>query len=82
MTAKGFRASILQALETHAYDPTVRRAINTIAEGFENVDGLLDYLWTYPDSFGWGARMGLDHSTKKQDAVRVLTGKSWLELKR
>ena len=82
MTAKSFRAAILRAIETKPYDPSVTRAVSAMAEGFENVDGLLDYLWKYPDAFGWGARMGLDHSSKKQDAVRVLTGKSWAELKR
>jgi hypothetical protein len=82
MTAKGFRAAILRAIENNRYDPSTMNAVKVVAEGFKNVDGLLEYLWKYPDPFGWAARIGLDHSSRKQDAVRVLTGKSWVELKR
>ena len=82
MTAKGFRAAILQAMENNAYDPSTMNAVKVVAEGFKNVVGLLEYLWKYPDAFGWGTRIGLDHSSRKQNAVRVLTGKSWRELNR
>jgi hypothetical protein len=82
MTAKSFRNAILQAIENNPYDPSIMHAVKVVAEGFKNVDGLLEYLWKYPDAFGWGTRMGLDHSSRKQSAVKVLTGKSWLELNR
>jgi hypothetical protein len=82
MTAKGFRTAILRAIEDHPYDPSIKDAVEVIAEGFENVNGLLKYLWEYPYPFGWGARLGLEHSRKKQEALWVLTQKSWRELNR
>jgi len=82
MTAKGFRTAILRAMDNNPYDPTILNAVNVLAEGFEGVAGLLEYLWEYPDPFGWAARLGLDYSSRKQEAVRVLTGKSWRKLNR
>jgi hypothetical protein len=80
MTAKSFRTEIMKAMEENPYDRAIKDAAELIAVGFENVDGLLNYLWKYPDPFGWGARLGIEHSSKKQEALRVLTGKSWRDV--
>jgi hypothetical protein len=82
MTAKSFRIAIMKAMEDNPYDPAIKDAVEVIAEGFENVSGLLKYLWEYPYPFGWGARLGLEHSSKKQEALWVLTRKSWREVNR
>jgi len=61
-------------------DPATMAAVDLLAQPFQNgIDGLMTYLWNTPGAIQWGSQMDIDYSLRKQDAVLLITGKSWNE---
>lgn len=74
-----FRAAIVSALETMDKDPATMAAIDLLAEPFQHgIDGMLRYLWLFSDdALQPGGLLGLEYSRKRQDAVLLITAKSY-----
>jgi hypothetical protein len=70
--ARMMHAAITAALNYRVQDPYTAKMIDELASGFVNIDRMLAVLWC-----GEWSGIGLDYSTKKQEALQVVTGKPW-----
>ena len=79
--SRTLRAAIIAALDSFATDPNVMSAVETLAEGCNSIDTMLDYLWRYDEVFSspFNSVIYLGCSKRKQQAVRTITGRSWTE---
>jgi len=75
-----FRAAVISAIDRMSKDPATMAAIDELAEPFAHgVEGMLEYMWKYPEASNWGSLLGIEYSRRKQAAVAIVTGRQWEE---